>query len=138
MCIRDRLKGKGNKARLVPLENQMIAMLKKYIEYEKNSRVFFNPDDLLFLNKSGMQFTRQGIGYIVKKYSAMARKINSKPVSYTHLRAHETVLDIVFRILLENKNKKKKNKMSEKVTAIMHSHSTNTLVTRIHYSKSLA
>ena len=33
-------------------ENQMIAMLKKYIEYEKNSRVFFNPDDLLFLNKS--------------------------------------------------------------------------------------
>ena len=26
------------------------------------------------------------------------------PVSYTHLRAHETVLDIVCRLLLENKN----------------------------------
>ena len=27
------------------------------------------------------------------------------PVSYTHLRAHETVLDLVCRLLLENKNK---------------------------------
>ena len=29
-------------------------------------------------------------------------------VSYTHLRAHETVLDLVCRLLLENKNNKKK------------------------------
>ena len=28
------------------------------------------------------------------------------PVSYTHLRAHETVLDLVCRLLLEKKNKK--------------------------------
>ena len=89
-----KLKGKGNKARLVPLENGMIKMLEKYIEHEKNSRVFFNPDDLLFLNKSGMQFTRQGIGYIVKKYSAMARNINSNlipinvhPHTFRHSRA---------------------------------------------------
>ena len=41
-----------------------------------------------------MQFTRQGIGYIVKKYSAMARKINSKlipsnvhPHTFRHSRA---------------------------------------------------
>ena len=27
-----------------------------------------------------------------------------KPVSYTHLRAHETVLDLVCRLLLENRN----------------------------------
>ena len=31
-------------------------------------------------------------------------------VSYTHLRAHETVLDLVCRLLLEKKNKKKKKK----------------------------
>ena len=32
------------------------------------------------------------------------------PVSYTHLRAHETVLDLVCRLLLEKKKKyKKKN-----------------------------
>ena len=29
------------------------------------------------------------------------------PVSYTHLRAHETVLDLVCRLLLEKKNKDK-------------------------------
>ena len=28
---------------------------------------------------------------------------NPAPVSYTHLRAHETVLDLVCRLLLENK-----------------------------------
>ena len=31
-------------------------------------------------------------------------------VSYTHLRAHETVLDLVCRLLLEKKNKKKTKK----------------------------
>src|SRR5665811_2526842 len=30
-------------------------------------------------------------------------------VSYTHLRAHETVLDLVCRLLLEKKKKKKKS-----------------------------
>ena len=34
-----------------------------------------------------------------------------EPVSYTHLRAHETVLDLVCRILLE---KKKKNNIPSK------------------------
>ena len=29
-----------------------------------------------------------------------------KPVSYTHLRAHETVLDLVCRLLLEKKKEK--------------------------------
>ena len=29
---------------------------------------------------------------------------SKKPVSYTHLRAHETVLDLVCRLLLEKKN----------------------------------
>ena len=29
--------------------------------------------------------------------------VGAKPVSYTHLRAHETVLDIVCRLLLEKK-----------------------------------
>ena len=31
------------------------------------------------------------------------------PVSYTHLRAHETVLDLVCRLLLEKKKKQKQN-----------------------------
>ena len=38
------------------------------------------------------------IGVDVRAASAVAI-----PVSYTHLRAHETVLDLVCRLLLENK-----------------------------------
>ena len=42
--------------------------------------------------------------------------ITESPVSYTHLRAHETVLDLVCRLLLEKKqqNKKKKTKNIKK------------------------
>lgn len=69
-----KLVGKGNKARLVPLEIEMIAMLEKYIDYEKKSRTLFNMSDPLFLNKSEKKFTRQGISYIVKKYAAMAKE----------------------------------------------------------------
>ena len=36
------------------------------------------------------------------------------PVSYTHLRAHETVLDIVSRLLLEKNKKYKKKKKSNR------------------------
>ena len=34
--------------------------------------------------------------------------LTAESVSYTHLRAHETVLDLVCRLLLEKKKKKKK------------------------------
>ena len=40
----------------------------------------------------------------------------SGPVSYTHLRAHETVLDLVCRLLLENKKKQRKKKINKKKT----------------------
>ena len=36
------------------------------------------------------------------------------PVSYTHLRAHETEADLVCRLLLEKKKKKKKKKKKQK------------------------
>ena len=37
---------------------------------------------------------------------------SSTPVSYTHLRAHETVLDLVCRLLLEKKKDKTKYESS--------------------------
>ena len=72
-----KLVGKGNKARLVPLEFEIITMLEKYIENEKKSRLIYNASDPLFLNKSGERLTRQGISYIVKKYAALARDENN-------------------------------------------------------------
>ena len=41
-----------------------------------------------------------------------------EPVSYTHLRAHETVLDLVCRLLLEKK--KKQNTLNIDYTHIIH------------------
>ena len=41
-------------------------------------------------------------------------EMDIKAVSYTHLRAHETVLDLVCRLLLEKKKKIKKNKITRK------------------------
>ena len=43
-------------------------------------------------------------------------KLNGKAVSYTHLRAHETVLDLVCRLLLE----KKKNKINNNKNRMQH------------------
>eukprot|EP00657_Telonema_sp_P-1_P003405 TRINITY_DN18210_c0_g1_i1.p1 TRINITY_DN18210_c0_g1~~TRINITY_DN18210_c0_g1_i1.p1 ORF type:complete len:221 (+),score=51.37 TRINITY_DN18210_c0_g1_i1:207-869(+) len=45
---------------------------------------------------------------------ARALCMNPKTVSYTHLRAHETVLDLVCRLLLEKKKKKNKKKKKKK------------------------
>ena len=49
----------------------------------------------------------------VKRTMDIGLLYDPSPVSYTHLRAHETVLDLVCRLLLEKKktiNNKKKNK----------------------------
>ena len=43
-----------------------------------------------------------GRGYLFESIGGDGQ--NRHPVSYTHLRAHETVLDIVCRLLLEKKN----------------------------------
>src|SRR5665811_2516915 len=50
-------------------------------------------------NDGGQQSERQGAGS--RKRNRGKRRSN--PVSYTHLRAHETVLDLVCRLLLEKK-----------------------------------
>src|SRR5450756_791286 len=45
--------------------------------------------------------------HLRKVYYANTRKDAAKTVSYTHLRAHETRHDLVCRLLLEKKKKKK-------------------------------
>ena len=41
--------------------------------------------------------------------NVVLERIRLDPVSYTHLRAHETVLDLVCRLLLEKKKTKHRN-----------------------------
>ena len=49
--------------------------------------------------------SRRGAGRIHRQGELRAR--GAAAVSYTHLRAHETVLDLVCRLLLEKKKKQK-------------------------------
>ena len=58
---------------------------KKNIENQKKQYVSFEEAQLAFLDRNRI----------------IARDL--EPVSYTHLRAHETVLDLVCRLLLEKK-----------------------------------
>ena len=64
------------------------------------------------------------------RYAAEVRE--REPVSYTHLRAHETVLDIVCRLLLE---KKKTNNTTHTHT---HTHTTTHRInkTLVYYNNS--
>ena len=41
---------------------------------------------------------------------------NADAVSYTHLRAHETVLDLVCRLLLEKKKEEKEKEKKKNIT----------------------
>ena len=50
-------------------------------------------------------------------HRAHPQPAEATPVSYTHLRAHETVLDLVCRLLLEKK--KKKNQKKKKTSHIV-------------------
>ena len=63
-----------------------------------------------------------GLPCIVSDRGALAvRAGDGGPVSYTHLRAHETVLDLVCRLLLE---KKKKKRIRHKIRLLTHQHHT--------------
>ena len=55
------------------------------------------PQDVLFVGGETSRIYQHTVGLML---------IDGRdPVSYTHLRAHETVLDLVCRLLLENKKK---------------------------------
>lgn len=67
--------GKGQKNRFVPINAAIVQSIQKYLHamgYEDPSKL----DNWLFINHMKQQFTRQGIDYIVRKYSKMARKVN--------------------------------------------------------------
>ena len=63
----------------------------------------------------------------------------TNPVSYTHLRAHETVLDLVCRLLLEKKhtNKKKKHKLSIIIETLIHTTKKHASVSKAASATSL-
>ncbi|HCT64800.1 MAG TPA: integrase [Lachnospiraceae bacterium] len=64
------LTGKGNKSRIVPLSPNTFKLLEIYTTKEKLNIL---SNRYLFLNHSNERFTSEGITYIVKKYTDLAR-----------------------------------------------------------------
>jgi len=65
--------GKGQKSRFVPLTEEAVTILNKYL----NAVGLVDDKHLnewLFINHMEKQFTRQGINYIVSKYAGMSRE----------------------------------------------------------------
>lgn len=67
-----RLIGKSNKARIVPLMDKQVDILKRYMTENKLNAPYANQYPL-FSNNRNEKLTRAGIGYILVKYVAMAR-----------------------------------------------------------------
>lgn len=71
-----KITGKGNKTRIVPLLPQIVKYLK---EYMRRWKIDFadSHEQYLFTNRSGGQFSRSGIKYILDKYVEAGRAENS-------------------------------------------------------------
>ena len=68
------LYGKGNKMRVVPLQNEQVALLQVYM---KENSLDGPANNLcpLFANKRGGRLTNAGITYILNMYADVARKL---------------------------------------------------------------
>ncbi len=67
--------GKGSKLRYVPLAKDLVPAVREHMTQRKLDK----PENLskpLFTNHMGLQFARQGIDYIVRKYASKAKVIN--------------------------------------------------------------
>lgn len=68
-----KLKGKGNKTRIVPIMPQTAVILTNYLESQDWFNKKTNPKSLFF-NKSNNKLTRAGISYILSKYIKILKK----------------------------------------------------------------
>jgi integrase/recombinase XerD len=89
--------GKGQKSRYIPLMRSTIPFIQKYLvqkRYDRPERL----DEWLFKNHMSKSFTRQGINYIVGKYTKMAREIapDMIPADFSpHKMRHTTAMGLV-------------------------------------------
>jgi site-specific recombinase XerD len=67
--------GKGNKKRLVPLQDRQVLLLQDYMKENGLDKPCYNQRPL-FANNRGMKLTNAGVTYILKQYASNARQIN--------------------------------------------------------------
>ncbi len=94
-CCRIYVHGKGNKYRSIPLLGETEKIVSKYIK-----RFHLMPDSPLFCHKNGKRLTRQGIRYIIRKYSKMANENTPGIIdgsAYPHRLRHSKATHLVDR-----------------------------------------
>lgn len=73
------LRGKGNKNRSVPLQDNEVNLLKRYIEENRLDRQELQTEPL-FKNRTGSRLTGAGITYLLMKYVKAAHAVNPELV----------------------------------------------------------
>jgi len=90
------LLGKGNKKRIIPLQDNQLALLQKYMK-EHSLDNHANNQRPLFANNRGERLTNAGITYILNMYAVMARKIKPEliPKISPHTLRHSKAMHLL-------------------------------------------
>lgn len=101
-----RVIGKGNKERLVPLGEEAVHWLEKYLEYGRSWLLNERTIDALFPSKRGQQMTRQTFWHRIKYYAVIAEIDRAEITPHvlrhafaTHLLNHGADLRVVQMLL---------------------------------------
>ena len=87
-----RIIGKGNKERLVPINNKAVKEINYYLEYRKLLDIKKGHEDILFLNRRGQQLTRVMIYTIVNRF---AQKAHIKKKISPHILRHSFATHLI-------------------------------------------
>ena len=100
-----RVTGKGSKTRLIPMGEEAVDWIKKYLAESRQNILNKQTSKFLFVTNRGGEMTRQAFWYLIKKYALMANI--DKPMSphilrhafATHLINHGADLRVVQMLL---------------------------------------
>jgi integrase/recombinase XerD len=100
-----RVTGKGNKERLVPLGEEAVSWLEKYLAGTRSDLLKGHVTDALFVTKRGTEMTRQAFWYLIKRYALQAEISSTisphtlRHAFATHLLNHGADLRVVQMLL---------------------------------------